>query len=260
MSSTRLFNIISLAFFLGVSTLCASTSYVGDPSGLYANDSVNWSQLGPDGTVVIMPFSAISSNNMAVGVSGPFVSYASVSVVCAGSSPSPGCSWTPPYPGKFNAGDSLLQTNAGFAGPGSGPLTFCFDPSAGIACTGATHGIFGAGAYIQPYAFGPFTAQIQAYDGSTLLLTEDVNSDSNGSPVFLGAFDPNGDITSEVFSLTAITPDPYGDDVNNFAVDSVSFSTATPEPATLFPVLLSMGLLVLGSRTGLIRKFAKKTL
>jgi Bacterial Ig-like domain (group 3)/Divergent InlB B-repeat domain len=148
-----------------------------------ANDSVSWNQLGADGTLLAASVSATSTNGVAVtgSLAGP---NSTPAVVCAATV----CSWTGT---GFATGDTLLWTSDAANG-GNGPLTLALGKS-----------IAGGGALIQADAPGQFTAQIQAYNGATLLGTLSVTSDANGDPAYIGVQDQTGaNITSLTFSLT----------------------------------------------------------
>ena len=225
--------------------------FVGFQPNLSANDVINWSQLGnPTGPFLGSMSSVTSNNGIAATVSTdiPFFPN-SIAIVC----PATNCDWNTPatVPPSFRAGDSLFWT-ANRPGTGNGPLAVRFSQS-----------VAGAGAYIQPFAIGPFTAQLFACvqgqlcnlsDASTLTTFAAVPSDSNGDPVFLGVSDTVADITEIIFTITSITPDagcPPGssvfcDDSFNFAVDSL-YMKAVPEPATVIFILLG-GSLMLGYR------------
>jgi len=148
-----------------------------------ANDSVAWSQLGADGTLLTANLSARSVNGLAVtgALAGP---NSIPSVVCSASV----CSWTGT---GFPTGDTLIWTSDAGNG-GNGPLTLTFGSGMG-----------GGGALIQSDAPGQFTAQIQAYNSTTLLGTFTVTSDANGDPVYIGVQDQTApNVTSLTFSLT----------------------------------------------------------
>jgi len=148
-----------------------------------ANDSVTWKQLGADGTLLAASLSATSVNGLSV--TGSLAGPNSVpAVVCSATV----CSWTGT---GFPAGDTLIWTSDAANG-GNGPLTVALGKS-----------IAGGGALIQADAPGQFTAQIQAYNGATLLGTFTVTSDANGDPAYIGVQDQTGpNITSLTFSLT----------------------------------------------------------
>jgi hypothetical protein len=79
--------------------------------------------------------------------------------------------------------------------------------------------VLAGGALVQADAPGQFTAQVEAFDGSSLLGTFTATSDSAGDPVFIGVQNTVADITSLVFDLTACSPGPC--DNNDFAIDTL---------------------------------------
>jgi hypothetical protein len=179
-----------------------------------ANDSVQWSQFGADGTTLGTNSSATSVRGTAATLSLTGSS-SLVSVVC----PASPCSWAGT---GFTPTDSLIWTSDTGNG-GNGPLTLSF-----------SRGISGVGALIQADAPGPFTAQIQVMNGATSLGSFTVASNANGDATYIGVLDQSGaNITSVVFSLTpcagiCITTD--------FAIDTVNLVTA---PATQVSLLSS---------------------
>jgi len=192
-------------------TLSATTAVGADtlisvpsPSAQGANDFVSWSKLGPDATLLGASFSA----PLAVGTVPGTVTLAGansvVSVVCAASP----CSWKGP---GFTAADSLLWTSDA-GNSGNGPVTLTF-----------TAPITGAGAMIQANAPGAFTAQVQAFNGVTLLGALTANSIA-GAAVYIGIQDQTAaNITKVVFSLTACgTLDVSG--CTDFAIDTVNLN------------------------------------
>ncbi|MBU6260683.1 MAG: PEP-CTERM sorting domain-containing protein [Burkholderiales bacterium] len=205
--------------------LHAAPVVVSDPSLLNANDSVAWSQLGPDGTAVGPAFNAVSAQGNSV--TGNLAGGAGcLAVVTNGVN----CSWNAGT--GFNAGDSVLWANDGNGGTGALTLNFA--------------GVFGAGLYLQADAFGSFMAQVQVFVGNVLANTFSVASDAAGSGVFIGALDNQADITSMQFSLSSCgTADPACD-INDFAVNTLQLkvansTAAVPEPATGALVVLSLG-------------------
>jgi len=129
--------------------------------------------------------------------------------------------------GNFATGDFLISTTVN----GDGPLTLAFG-----------QGINGAGAQIQEDFFGAFTAQLQAFNASTLLGTfsESGNSTNagNNSAIFIGVKDLSGArITSLVFNVTSCAIPTCTD----FAINRLSLDTRrVPEPVTI--VLFFSGL------------------
>ena len=167
------------------------------------NDSVPWSQLGADGTILASSASATSVGGVAVnvGLAGP---NSTASAVCAAS---PTCSWSGT---GFASGDQLIWTSDASAG-GNGPLKLMFGTS-----------VSGAGALIQADEPGQFTAEIQAFNGVTLLGSFTVKSNTNGDAVYIGILDQTGsNITSVTFSLTACGSADANCVLSDFAVDTV---------------------------------------
>jgi hypothetical protein len=189
------------------------------------NDSTSWAGLGADGTV-LSTFSATSTGGNAV--SGSFAGGAGLVAIQCPAAPS--CSWT----GGFTVGDHLVWAFNNTTSSGTGPLTL-----------GLGNAVLAGGLEIQADAPGMFTAQVQAFDGTTSLGTETLASDTAGDPIFIGAKDMTADITSLSFDLTDTTHD--------FAVDtlrSVNPVTVVPAPLIGFglPVFLAIGGLFFGAK------------
>ncbi len=92
-------------------------------------------------------------------------------------------------------------------------------------------GVFGAGAYIQAANYGLFTATITLFDANYQPLgsfTAQGDSESNGTALFIGAFDSVADVYAAQFSVKDIN----GQD--NFAIGEMILNTnGVPEPGTL---------------------------
>ena len=175
-------------------------SLVTSQAAQNANDSLSWASLGTDGTTLGASFSLNSGKGSPVAVSLNGAS-SIVSIVCSASP----CSWTG---GGFAAGDRLLWASDAANG-GNGPLTLRF-----------SKGVVGAGAMIQADGPAPFTAQIQAYNGSSLLGSYTLVS-SSGNAIYLGVNDQSGaNITALVFSLSSCGAGACTD----FALDTIWFN------------------------------------
>lgn len=155
---------------------------------LGANDSLDWGQLGAPGYLSLIPnpFSAQSSGGLRIAGSlptgqGPL----DVLVQCPPTGGNPSCSVF----GNFTPGDNVLFSNFGSLGP----LALVFRAP-----------VAGAGMQIEDDAASPFTATIQAFNGSTLLGTvTELGTDStraDGSAIFIGVLSSSTNITSIVVS------------------------------------------------------------
>lgn len=227
--SYRLCGLILLAFFTTTAARAADTLLqVSTQVGQGANDFVKWSQFGADETLLGASFGATSVGLLPVTVALGGANSV-VSVVCVASP----CSWTGSGLATFTAGDSLLWTSDA-GNSGNGPVTLTF-----------VSGVTGAGAMIQANAPGAFTAQIQAFNGVTLLGAFTVNSLA-GAAVYIGIQDQTGaNITKIVFSLTACGPlDLSG--CTDFAIDTVNLN-AGPAVVFLLNHSLSFGVQPIGA-------------
>jgi hypothetical protein len=230
----KLSGLAALALF-AMGTSQASALAIWNGTSPAANDSTSWSGLGPDQTPLGATFSATSTGGVAV--SGSFAGGSGlVAVECPAS---PSCSWTGSSP--FTAGETLVWSFNNSTGVGTGPLTL-----------GLGKAVLAGGLDIQADTVPGvgFTAQIQAFNGATLLGTENATSDSNGDPIFIGAQDTVPDITKLVFDLTSCTATC---DLNDFAVGTLSSINPTvtvPAPLIGFglPVFLAVGGLLFGAK------------
>ena len=191
--------VLSILLLTVGSTAKAQLELFTNRAAFGGDDSADWGQLGACMATIPNAFTATSNGGL-VGISGNFSGTGPGQVRVQTS-----CGWS----GNFAPGDILIWTNS----PGQGPITLTFDAP-----------IVGAGTQIQADFFGPFTAQIEAFSDDTSLgsFTEDGNSSPAGdnSAIFIGVKDPDGTITSIVFSLTAAAGDP-----NDFAINKLSLDT-----------------------------------
>lgn len=220
-SSGRLFGLVFALAMAGLlfSSRAATTDSLVPVTSLAAlnpDDSLSWSQLGPDSTSLESTFDANSMGSTAV--TGTLAAAGSLaSVVC----PASQCSWGSPGNGGFSAADTVIWTSD-TANGGNGPLTLAFGSP-----------VHGVGALIQADGPATFTAQIQVFNGATMLGSFATSSDAAGDAVFLGALDQTAaNITSVVYSLTACTGA-----CTDFAIDTLYINTtgqagATPTPTT----------------------------
>jgi len=222
-----LVKICLLCCFVTSPAVYGAASLVTSLGALGPNDSVNWSQLGGDQTVIPQDFAATSAGLLPVaGHLGGGTGL--VSVVCPAA---PSCSWGA-QPSGFASGESLIWTNF------NGPLSLSFAALSGV------------GGYIQEDTPGTFTAQIQAFDAANASLGSFVvASNVTGDPLFIGVTDTIPEISKVTFSLSACGG--FGCDVNDFALGTLYLKTAsaaTPEPSALISSLLLAGLLWLFRR------------
>ena len=168
-----------------------------------ANDTVNWSQLGVNGTSLGATVKANSGGglNLSVNLGG---AGSLVSVVC----PAASCSWNG---AGFNADDSLIWTSD-LGNSGNGPLGLSF---------GAP--VSGVGALIQADGPAQFTAQLQLVKGGIFLGTISVTSNPNGDATYLGVIDQSGaNIAAATFSITSCTGS-----CSDFSIDTVYLNRGT---------------------------------
>jgi PEP-CTERM motif len=209
MKSTKMM-LMLLAMFLVAAFSVAQADTIVLTTAPSGSTIVDWSQLGAPGTVLPHAFVALASNGDTA--TGKFNAPTSNK----GELVQQGTDWN----GNFAAGEFAVWTT------NHGPLTISFGNSYNAI-----------GAFFQQNVFGAFTAQLQAFNGSTLLGTVTENGVSNstvGTAIFIGALDKTGpNITKVVFSETA------GASKTDFAIGTMSLGV--PEPGTL--VLVGSGLL-----------------
>jgi hypothetical protein len=229
---TQLIRLCGLVVLLSLATTAWSDTMTGVSSKASqgSNDSVLWSQLGADATVLAASVKATSGAGVAVNVA--FAGANSLaSAVCAAA---PTCSWSGT---GFAAGDRIIWTADAAAG-GTGPVTMSFGTS-----------VSGAGALIQADEPGQFTAQIQAFNGSTLLGSFSATSNATGDAVYVGILDQTGaNITSVTFSLTACGSADANCVLSDFGLDTVflNVGSGSGTTVTLSPTSLNFGTVALG--------------
>jgi len=231
LDQSRIARLCSLVILLSLATAAWSDTMTGVSSKASqgSNDSVLWSQLGADGTAISASVNATSGTRVAVhiGFAGP---NSLASAVCAAS---PTCSWSGT---GFTAGDRIIWTSNAVAG-GNGPVTLSFGKS-----------VSGAGALIQADEPGQFVAQIQAFNGSTLLGSFSVTS-ASGNAVYIGILDQTGpNITSVTFGLTACGSADANCVLSDFGLDTVFLNvpSGSAPAVTLTPTSLNFGDVALG--------------
>lgn len=198
--------IIGCILFAAIAARADSLVLETSATGQGANDSILWSQLGADATTLGSSFTAKSAQ----GITGTVTltgANSLTAVVC----PASPCSWSATgLPGN----DTLIwASNTGNGG--NGPVTLSFGTA-----------VSGAGVTIQANAPGQFTAQVQAFNGSTSLSSFTEKSDTNGDPIYIGVLDQTGaNITKVVFSITSCGPlDSSG--CTDFAIDTAELNSA----------------------------------
>jgi hypothetical protein len=229
---TQLIRLCGLVVLLSLATTAWSDTMtdVSSKASQGSNDSVLWSQLGADAAVLAASVKATSGAGVAVNVA--FAGANSLaSAVCAAA---PTCSWSGT---GFAAGDRIIWTADAAAG-GTGPVTMSFGTS-----------VSGAGALIQADEPGQFTAQIQAFNGSTLLGSFSATSNATGDAVYVGILDQTGaNITSVTFSLTACGSADANCVLSDFGLDTVflNVGSGSGTTVTLSPTSLNFGTVALG--------------
>jgi len=200
--------VASFILFAATAAWPDSLVLVTSHSGQGANDSVLWSQLGADATTLGSGFTAKSAGGITTTVS--LTGSNSLTAVVCSASP---CSWV----GTGLAAKDTLIWTSNTGNRGNGPVTLTFGAA-----------VSGAGALAQANAPGQFTAQIQAFNGSTSLGTFTEKSDASGDAIYIGVVDQTGaNITKLIFSLTSCGPEDSSG-CTDFGIDTLSLKAGAP--------------------------------
>jgi hypothetical protein len=193
---------------------------------LNADTTVNWAQLGTDGTLLGSTFTATPAGAL-TGVNTIGGSLSAVNSILAVDCAASPCSWGPVSVG-FLAGQTLIWTSDAGSG-GNGPLVLTFPA------------VYAAGLWMQADTGGAFTASITATYAGALTQTFTEASDASGDPIFIGERNGVANITKISLTLTTVG---FGGNLNDFAVDRLLLNdtnqSTTPEPASV--LLLGTGL------------------
>jgi hypothetical protein len=216
---------VALLAFVAIASQARAISFVGSRAALGGNDFIDWSQLGPQNTVVGSPSALVSNGGL------------NASISTSNSTNMQRLDQSSGWNGNFAPGDPLIWNQAG-----QGDLIISF----------AT-GVFGVGAQVQADFFGAFTGTISAYDQFNNLLgtfnfngVSDPNSDN--SAVFAGV----QDTTADIFKVVFHTSDIFGG--NDCAINQLDLVTGRGVPDTGTTLSL-LSLAIIG--ICLMRRFAK---
>jgi len=194
--------ILILSAFLLMAFTAAQADVIVPQTTPIGSNTVDWSSIGlPVGTQLhaFVGFSA-DGDTATVSVANPISNKGEII--------QQGTNWN----GNFMPGEYGIWTR------NNGPLTVSFGNSYNFI-----------GAFFKQNVFGPFTASLSVYTGSTLLGTVTLAGNSQPSPgtaIFIGALDKTGpNITKVIFSETA------GASQKDFAIATMYLGV--PEPGTM---------------------------
>ena len=185
----------------------AQPTLVTDRASLGGIDFVDWSGFGPDFTTVPSGSTINSNMGLTVTVSMPSGDF---------ERRDQGTGWG----GNFAPGDPLLWT-----ANNPGPMEIAF----------ATP-VAAAGAQIQRDSFGTFTAEIQVFDASDMMIASfsvpgDSTSDGDNSAIFLGVQDTSATIARIEYNVDSTSAD--------FAINQLDIG------ASGVPTMSQLGLVLL---------------
>ncbi len=192
----------------------ASAGGVTSPGAVI--DTIDWSQLGAEGTFVATPATVTTSLGDVVTVSNA----ASASLLRVDQS----SAWS----GNFAPGTTLLWTTP-FLGGSDITLTF-------------KNPIYAVGAQIQADDGGPFTAQITVNGTQSFTENGVSNANADNSAIFIGW--QGGPINTVEFTLTSAATN-----LGDFAIGPVLISTPGPVPGAGVAGLAALALAGLYART-----------
>jgi hypothetical protein len=213
--------LLALLTSLWASPSAAAVVLVSTEAGIAADGLIDWGALGPDATQIAQPFTT-----PVPGVGG-----LTATVSQAGASNferrDQGIGWA----GNFAPGEKLLWSLGA-----NGPMTFLFNSL-----------IQGFGLQIQANFFGPFTAELEAFDASNLslgsvTLAGNSTADGDDSAIFIGVLSSAIDIQSVVVKVPVAFSNPQDFAINGPRIQTEG--TVVPEPASM--ALAGAALLGLG--------------
>jgi len=188
-----------------------------------ANDTVDWSQLGPAYTLLYTAENWTSTGGTysgQVGITNSYYLQQNMERLDQGNG----------WAGNFSPGEALIWNQGGYQNTN---IDF------GIAFNSLT---YGGGAQIQADYFGPFTATLTAYDGfgnviATVAMNGVSNSNNDGSAIYIGFHSSSQNVSFLNFNVV----DAYGGDSMAIGTMTIYDTAAAPEPSTM--MLLGSGLL-----------------
>lgn len=218
-----------VAVLVGVlSAPAESAVLITSRAALGANDSIDWADLGPSGTILTPPVGITSALGVNAQVNNPDGPIGRLEQ---------DLSWD----GNFGPGDAVLVAGSTLV-TSVGPLVIDFDQA-----------VMGAGAQIQTVQFDPFTAFIDVFytdlTSETFSLVGLSNNLGDNSAIFIGVLSGAFDIDRIEFRTSVGPPGQQG--AVQFGINQLSLVSGedgdgpveAPSPAGV--ALLGLGLVVL---------------